>query len=280
VILGWEFSGVIAELGSQTNGFQPGDEVYGAGDLTRQGAYAEYVAVDHRVIAKKPALFSFAEAAAIPMTSLTAWGVLFGDSDRLPPGVGNVLVVGAAGGVGSMAVQLLKARTDAIVIATASRRETKKWVSALGADLVLSHDEDMQQQLTAYWVHEVDYILSVNKTAEHISWISQVLRPYGHLGIIDIHKPADLRELFNKSVSIHPEAVFSRVIFDHHPEKHSRILNVITRLANDGKIISTVNRIITGLTAENMYKAHSLIEGGKTIGKIVIQFESAEVRKI
>ena len=178
VLLGWEFAGVIVETGSGVRGFQTGDKVFGTGDMTRDGAWAERVAVDHRILARIPESLTFAGAASLPIGALTAWEAMFREQSDLPVGVERVLIVGGAGGVGSIATQLLKAETSALVISTASRPESREWCHEIGADLVIDHSKDIQKQLSAEHIEHVDMILSTAKTADNLPWIAKLLRPF------------------------------------------------------------------------------------------------------
>ncbi len=275
VILGWEFAGVVEKVGPGVTGFKPGDAVMAAGDVTRDGNYAEYVAVDYRVVGRKPANLSFREAAAIPMTFLTAWGALARNQNHLPAGVRTVLVVGGAGGVGSMAIQLLKAKTSVTVIVTASRPESKWWVEEMGADLVIDHQGDMVAQLQQHGIAQVDMVFSTRHSESHLAAIARFLRPYGHLSIIDVHHSLDIRGLMPLSASIHLETVFTRIIQNEQPALQGTILNELAALVEDGKIKSTLTETFTGLTAENIHAAHQRIEAENMIGKIVIELDEA-----
>lgn len=274
VILGWEFSGIVEKVGPHTTGFQPGDEVYGAGDLSRDGNYTDYVAVDYRVVAHKPASLSFPEAAAIPMSFQTAWGALLRNENQLPAGVGTVLILGGAGGIGSIAIQLLKAQTSAAVIATASRPESKRWVEAMGADVVLDHSQDLAAQLTQHGIEKVDMVLATRSSASHLAAIPQLLKVYGHLALIDVFQSLDVSGLTPYSISVHLENVFSRVVTNQHPEQQGLILRELTKLVEAGKVTSTLQKTLPGLTSENIRAAHELLEKGEMIGKIVLDLGS------
>ena len=270
VLLGLELSGVVKSLGSSAAGFNVGDRVYGTGDMLRDGAWAELVAIDHRLVARIPDNLSFADAASLPIGSLTAWEAMFREEDRLPESVGSVLVVGGAGAVGSMAIQLLKARSGAKVIATASRGETREWCVAMGADLVVDHAGDVPAQLKDAGIGTVDMVLSTRSTGQHLGWIATVLRPFGHLSAPDVTGLTDLGPLFFKSISIHTEVVFAKGLNGYRVESQSEILRAVAKLAADAKIRPITNRLLHGLDAENMKTAHELLESGRTIGKVVI----------
>ncbi|WP_324678197.1 zinc-binding alcohol dehydrogenase family protein [Hymenobacter sp. GOD-10R] len=275
VILGWEFAGIVEQVGPHTTGFQPGDAVYGAGDLSRDGNYADYVAVDYRVVARKPANLSFPEAAALPMSFQTAWGALLRNDNQLPAGVGTVLVLGGAGGIGSIAIQLLKTHTNAMVIATASRPASKQWVAAMGADMVLDHSQDLAAQLAQHGIERVDMVLATRSSASHLAVIPQLLKAYGHLSLLDVHQSLDVSGLTHHSISVHLENVFTRVITNQHPEQQGLILRELTKLVEAGKVTSTLQKTLSGLTSENIRTAHEVLEKGEMIGKLVLDLGSA-----
>ncbi|MDF7814116.1 zinc-binding alcohol dehydrogenase family protein [Hymenobacter sp. YC55] len=275
VTLGWEFAGIVEQVGPLATGFQPGDEVYGAGDLSRDGNYADYVAVDYRVVARKPARLSFSEAASLPMSFQTAWGALLRNDKQLPAGVETVLVLGGAGGIGSIAIQLLKAHTSATVIATASRPESKRWVAAMGADLVLDHSQDLAAQFSQHGIEKVDMVLATRSSASHLAAMPHLLKAYGHLALLDVHQSLDVSSLTPYSFSVHLESVFSRVVTHQHPEQQGFILRELTKLVEAGKVRPTLQKTLTGLTSENIRAAHALLEQGDMIGKIVLDLGSA-----
>lgn len=272
VLLGLEFSGVVKALGSSATGFNVGHRVYGTGDMLRDGAWAELVAIDPRVVARIPDNLSFADAASLPIGCLTGWEAMFRENDRLPASVGSVLVVGGAGAVGSMAIQLLKARTRAKVIATASRGETREWCVAMGADLVVDHAGDVPAQLKDVGIRTVDMVLSTRSTGQHLGWIASVLRPFGHLSAPDVTGVTDLGALFFKSISIHTEVVFAKGLNGYRVQSQSEILGAVANLTANRKIRPITNRLLHGLDAANMKIAHELLESGRTIGKVVIAF--------
>jgi NADPH2:quinone reductase len=275
IILGWEFAGIVEQVGPLTTGFHVGDEVYGAGDLSRDGNYADYVAVDYRLVAHKPTRLSFPEAAALPMSFQTAWGALLRNENQLPAGVATVLVLGGAGGIGSIAIQLLKARTGARVLATASRPESKRWVEAMGADAVLDHSQDLAAQLTQHGLEKVDMILATRSSASHLATIPHLLKPYGHLALLDAFQSLDISGLAPYAISVHLEAVFARVLTQQHPEQQGLILRELTQLVDAGKVRSTLQETLPGLTRENIRAAHERLEKGDMIGKIVLDLASA-----
>jgi len=270
VILGWEFAGVVIQLGPAAKGFAVGDRVMGTGDVTRDGCWAERLAVDHRIVAKIPDQLAFADAASLPIGGLTAWEAIFRHRDTLPAGVGRVLVVGGAGGVGSMAIQLLKARTDAHITATASRSESKAWCQMVGADMVVDHGDDVIAQLRGVGITEVDMIFSTTATASNMDWIAKLLRPFGHLSAVDIAPPFDASPIVSKSISLHTEMVFAKVINGVDLASQGHILSQIANFTASGGVRPIVTTRLEGLTAHNMRSAHQMLESRRTIGKIVI----------
>src|ERR1700733_2497838 len=217
VLLGWEFAGVVIESGAASPRFKVGEEVFGTGDMTREGCWAERVAVDHRILARIPKQLSFADAASLAIGGLTAWEAIFRDQDALPAGVERVLVLGGAGGVGSLATQLLKARTKAFVIGTGSRPESREWCRKMGADLVLDHAGNIVEQLASADIPHLDMVLSTAKTADQIGWIAKMVRPFGHLCVVDSGASLEVSPLMMKPASLHTEMVFSRIMHGSAP---------------------------------------------------------------
>jgi NADPH2:quinone reductase len=270
IILGYEFSGVVRKTGLATTGFQTGDRVFGIGDPTRNGAYAEQMAVDYRNVFAFPSASPFEHAAAVPLITLTAWQSIFRVNDQLPEDVKNIMIVGAAGGVGSMALQLLKAKSSVRIIATASRPESSVWCKKMGADEIINHNEEILPQLQAIGLEEVDMVFSVNGLKDSIRWVPEVIRPYGYFAIIDLRCAVDFSKLMRKSVNIFLEMVFTRSIYNYQSELPAKVLAELIELVKAGKIFTPGTTIIRGLTVENMKKAHALIERGDVIGKIVL----------
>lgn len=270
VILGWEFAGVVTATGPGAAGFNVGDRVMGTGDITRDGCWAERVAVDHRVVAKIPDRLAFTDAASLPVGVLTAWESLFRDGKALPDAVERVLVVGGAGGVGSMATQLLKTRTPAFVIATASRLSSAEWSTTMGADLIVDHSADVPRQLIDAGVDHVDLVFSTTGTSGHLNWITGILRPFGHLASIDLTGPFDPGAIMGKSLSLHTEMVFSKIIAGGDVGSQGRILAQAAGDVAEGLLRPIVTRTLEGLTPDTMKAAHTLAESGRTIGKTVI----------
>ena len=271
ILLGWEFAGVVLATGPSAQGFKVGDRVFGTGDMSRDGCWAERVVVDHRIVAPIPDRVSFVDAASMAIASATAWEAMFRDQGDLPTGVERVLVLGGAGSVGSLAIQLLKTRTGAFVIATASRPDSHAWCRKMGADLVLDHTGDMVDQLASAGIPQVDMVLSTAKTAENVEWIAKVLRPFGHLCVVDSGAPLDMNPFVMKAASLHTEMVFSRIMNGSAPEKQGVILENVSRLVGEGGLQPIVSTRLDGLSVENMRAAHEQLETGQTIGKVVIE---------
>ena len=271
-ILGWDAVGEVIEVGSGVQHFKVGEQVWYAGDLTRDGSNAEYQAVDERIVSLKPQSLSDAEAAALPLTAITAWEMLFDrfnvDLDKSD----NILVIGGAGGVGSIAIQLLKAKTNLKVIATASREETKAWVKSLGADYVIDHTEDLNTQIKALGLDAPKYIFSTNQTETYLPQISKLIAPQGKFGLIDDPKSLDIVEFKSKSVSVHWEFMFTRSMFNTTDiEQQSQLLHQVAELVDNHRIKTTLNQTLGKINAKNLKLAHELIETGRAKGKIVLE---------
>lgn len=273
-ILGWDATGIVREVGAEVTLFQPGDEVFYAGSIARPGSYSEFHLVDERIVGHKPHSLSAADAAALPLTSITAWELLF---DRLGvvEGTGEgkcLLITGAAGGVGSMLVQLARKLTRLTVIGTASRQETADWVRQLGAHHVIDHSQPLLAQLQALGVPEIDYVASLTHTEQHFAQLIDVLKPQGRLGVIDDPETLDVMPLKRKSLSLHWELMFTRSLYEtpdminqHH------LLNRVSALIDQGVLQTTVGEHFGAINAANMRRAHALIESGKARGKIVLE---------
>lgn len=274
IILGWDATGIVREVGAEVTLFQPGDEVFYAGSIARPGSYSEFHLVDERIVGHKPHSLSAADAAALPLTSITAWELLF---DRLGvvEGTGEgkcLLITGAAGGVGSMLVQLARKLTRLTVIGTASRQETADWVRQLGAHHVIDHSQPLLAQLQALGVPEIDYVASLTHTEQHFAQLIDVLKPQGRLGVIDDPETLDVMPLKRKSLSLHWELMFTRSLYEtpdminqHH------LLNRVSALIDQGVLQTTVGEHFGAINAANMRRAHALIESGKARGKIVLE---------
>lgn len=273
-VLGWDAAGTVREVGCDVSLFKPGDKVYYAGSLTRAGSYSELQVVDERIVGHRPQSLSAAHAAALPLTSITAWELLFdrlGVSER--GGAGDaLLVVGAAGGVGSMLVQLARTLTDMTVFGTASRPESVDWVKRMGAHHVIDHGQPLLEQLQALGVGEVSHVASLTHTEEYLTQLIEVLRPQGRLGVIDDPRSLDVMPLKLKSLSLHWELMFTRSLFET-PDmvKQHHLLNRIAQLIDQGILQTTLGAHFGAINAANMRSAHALVESGKARGKIVLE---------
>jgi NADPH2:quinone reductase len=273
-ILGWDAAGVVEEVGSEVTRFKPGDEVYYAGSVDRPGAYAEFQAVDERIVGKKPTSIGFADAAALPLTAITAWEMLF-DRLSLPTSSsiqGTVLIIGGAGGVGSIAIQLAKKLAGLGVIATASRPETVEWCRKMGADDVVDHRQPLGSQVRKIVPEGVNYVLALTKTEDHFDEIIEAMAPEGAMVLIEnVARPLDINKLKPKSLSLHWEFMFGR----SRPQsakmsEQGRLLDKVAELVNEGQIRSTAYSNLGVINARNLKQAHALVESGATIGKVVL----------
>lgn len=275
-VLGWDAAGEVVAVGEEVSRFVPGDKVYYAGALQRQGSNAEYQRVDERLVGKMPANLSFAEAAALPLTALTAWELLFDRLELATPSLKHpkpvLLVTGAAGGVGSVLVQLARKLTTVTIVATASRPETKAWVTELGAHYVIDHSQPLLPQLQSLGIDAVSHIASLTHTDVHYPELVQALAPQGKLALID--DPAnglDIMPLKQKSISLHWEFMFTRSLFSTADMvTQHQILTDLTRLIEQGQVKSTLQQDYGVINAANLRKAHTLLESGKAMGKIVL----------
>ncbi|MEO0728074.1 MAG: zinc-binding alcohol dehydrogenase family protein, partial [Bacteroidota bacterium] len=272
-VLGWDAAGVVKAVGEEVSLFQVGDEVWYAGDLLRSGTYAQYQLVDERIVGRKPAQLSFSDSAALPLTSLTAWELLF---DRMQVAKDNtsksILVIGAAGGVGSIMVQLLKQLTQLQIIGTASRAETTSWLKELGADHVINHRNKLSEELAQQNLPEPDYIVSLNATEQHLEEIIKVIKPQGRFGFIDDPSTLNVLPFKQKAVSTHIEFMFTRSMFQTSDmiEQH-HILNQVADLIDKGVVKTTVGEHLGAINAENLRRAHQILESGKAKGKMVLE---------
>ncbi|WP_110601567.1 zinc-binding alcohol dehydrogenase family protein [Salinicola lusitanus] len=274
-VLGWDAAGVVKAVGRDVKGFTPGDEVWYSGDLQRPGTNAEYHLVDERLVSRKPTSLSFAEAAALPLTSLTAWEMLFDrlDVTRSVPGAANaVLIVGGAGGVGSIAIQLLKRRTDFTVIATASRPETREWVESLGADAVIDHRQPLPAQIEALGFGAPGLVFSTTHSDKHRDDIIALMAPQGRFGLIDDPVGFVIDDFKRKSISIHWELMYTRSLFQT-PDMHAQgdILERVAAMVDRGEIRTTLTETLGTIDAANLKRAHALIESGRARGKVVLE---------
>ncbi|MCI1012835.1 zinc-binding alcohol dehydrogenase family protein [Herbaspirillum sp. C7C2] len=273
-VLGWDASGVVRAVGSAVTLFQPGDEVFYAGSITRSGSNSELHVVDERIVGRKPASLGHADAAAIPLTAITAWELLF-DRVAVPEGGGqgrSLLIIGAAGGVGSMLTQLARRLTQLTVIGTASRPETVQWVQELGAHHVIDHSQPLKPQLEKIGIPEVDIVISLTHTDQHFVQIVEVLAPQGQLALIDDPATLDVVPLKRKSISLHWELMFTRSMFQTADMiRQHELLQRVAQLIDEGVLRTTTGEHFGSINAENLRRAHALIETNRARGKVVLE---------
>jgi len=274
-IIGWDAVGTVVAVGDTTSKFKVGDQVYYAGDLTRSGSNAEYQLIDERIVGHKPKNLSDAEAAAIPLTGLTAYESLF-DRIKVNPETDKgktVLVLAGAGGVGSMAIQLAKKIGNLTVIATASRPDSIEWCKNLGADFVVDH-HNLKEELEKIGHSKINYILDYADLEGYWDTMAEIIKPQGHIvSITGSSKPLNLDILKVKSVTFSWELMYTRSMFTADDiERQHDILNHIAELLDNGTIKTTLTTTLEGFTVENLKEAHKMQESGKSIGKTVIKF--------
>lgn len=295
-IIGWDAVGIVEATGDGVTGFTRGDRVYYAGDIQRPGCYAEYQRVDARLVAKAPVNLEIEEIAALPLTTLTAWEGLF---DRLPltphppssidqdesdddpsskatstPSIHNepktLLVINGAGGVGSMVTQLAKQLTSLKVITTASRSLSRLWSEELGADLVVNHYH-LVEELNTAGIKEVDYIFCCHDIADHWENMVQLIRPFGNIvAIAETEKEVNINDLQQKAASFAWEFMFSRAIYNEHPEHQGAILSRVAQWMDSGDLVSTLSEVIGRFSVESVQEAHRRLEKGTVVGKLVL----------
>jgi NADPH2:quinone reductase len=273
-ILGYDATGVVAAAGPGATLFKAGDEVWYAGSIIRPGTNSEFHLVDERIVGRKPRSLDFAAAAALPLTSITAWEMLF-DRFAIAQGGGEgkaLLIIGGAGGVGSITIQLARALTKLTVIATASRPQTQAWCKELGAHHVIDHAKPMGEQLKGIGHRFVDYIFGVTESGLHFDTICDVIAPQGKFGLIDDPKSLDVAKLKGKSASLHWEAMFTRSTFQTADmDAQHRLLNEVAAMVDKGTIRTTVAENFGRINAANLRRAHAQVESGTTRGKIVLE---------
>ena len=273
-VLGWDAAGIVQEVGPDVTQFAVGDEVYYAGSLIRPGTNAEFHLVDARFVGRKPASLDWAEAAALPLTTLTAWEAMFDrlDVTKPVPGAAAILIIGGAGGVGSIAIQIARQRTDLIVISTASRPETQEWVKGLGAHHVIDHSRPLAPQIAELNIGAPAFVFSTTHTEQHASDIAELIAPQGRFGFIDDPKALDVMLFKRKAVSIHHELMFTRSLYGTPDmDEQGKILNSLAVLVDDGKIRTTLTEKLSPINAANLKTVHALIESGAARGKIVLE---------
>lgn len=272
VILGWDAAGIVVDMGAEVKDFQRGDLVYYAGDLLRHGSNAQYQAVDHRLVGKMPKSLNFSEAAALPLTSLTAFEGLFSKLKVPMDKAFNILIVGGAGGVSSLVLQLVKALTIGKAFVTYGRQSSKEWLEKLGADGLIDRQQTLLEGMKKLDLPYFDNIFSTTHTKEYFPEFHRILRPFGDICLIDDPDILDIVSLKNKAATISWEAMFAKSLHKYDMESQGEILNTIADLVDKGKIRSTTTTILNGLAADNFIKAHSILESGTSTGKIVVVY--------
>lgn len=274
-ILGFDASGVVDAVGPDVTLFKPGDEVWYAGSIQRQGTNSEFHLVDERIVGHKPKTLSFAQSAALPLTSITAWELLF---NRLGVAPGksadprSLLIVGGAGGVGSILIQLARRLTGLTVVATASRPESRKWCLDLGAHHVIDHSKPMKEQIDALKVPPVALIAALTNTDQHFAALADIIAPQGKLGLIDDPTSLNVNLLKGKAASLHWESMFTRSSFqtDDMIAQHN-LLDDVANLIDNGVLRTTLDKVLGKINAVNLKQAHALLEGGRSTGKLVLE---------
>ncbi|USD35808.1 zinc-binding alcohol dehydrogenase family protein [Ferrimonas sp. SCSIO 43195] len=274
-ILGWDAAGEVVAIGDKVTDFKVGDQVWYAGDLTRPGSNAEYQLVHQELVGRKPANLSFAQAAALPLTTITAWEILF-DRLKLDPNADlsqrTLLVIGAAGGVGSILLQLANHLTDIRIVATASRPQTQDWVKRLGADAVIDHRQPLSEALAEAGIDGVTDVVSLTHSEHHWPEIAKLIAPQGQLALIDDAPSLDIMPFKQKSISLHWEFMFTRSLFSTADRvKQQQLLNKVADLVESGAVISTADAHFGSISVANLHRAHTLLESGTAKGKIVLE---------
>lgn len=274
-ILGFDAAGVVDTVGPDVTLFKPGDEVWYAGSIQRQGTNSEFHLVDERIVGHKPKTLSFAQSAALPLTSITAWELLF---DRLGVAPGKsvdprtLLIVGGAGGVGSILIQLARRLTGLTVVATASRPESRKWCLDLGAHHVIDHSKPMKEQIDALKIAPVALIAALTNTDQHFAALADIIAPQGKLGLIDDPASLNVNLLKGKAASLHWESMFTRSSFQT-PDMIAQhnLLDDVASLIDNGVLRTTLDKVLGKINAANLKQAHALLEGGRSTGKLVLE---------
>jgi zinc-binding alcohol dehydrogenase family protein len=277
-VVGWDAVGVVRETGNEVTLFKAGDEVFYAGSIARPGSYSEFHLVDERIVGHKPKTLDDAHAAALPLTSITAWELLF-DRLGLEQGGGegeSLLIIGAGGGVGSILVQLARQLTKLTVIGTASRPETREWVQSLGAHHVIDHSQPLVEQLEQIGVGQVSHVASLTHTDTYFTQLIDALKPQGQLALIDDPKALDVVPMKRKALSLHWELMFTRSLYET-PDMIAQheLLNRVAALIDQGVLKTTLGEHFGPINAANLRRAHAVIESGKAKGKIVLEGFSA-----
>ncbi|KEQ03164.1 zinc-binding alcohol dehydrogenase family protein [Pseudorhizobium pelagicum] len=274
-VLGYDAAGVVKAVGPEVTLFQPGDAVFYAGALDRPGTNAEFHLVDERIVGRKPESLSFEQAAALPLTAITAYEAMLHRmkvQEPVPGAANAILIIGGAGGVGSIAIQLARELTDLTVIATASRPETQAWIRDLGAHHVIDHSQPLAPQVEALGLGSPAFVFSTTETEQHLDDILALIAPQGRFCLIDDPKnPMDLRPFKRKALSIHWELMFTRSLYQTEDmiEQH-KLLDHVAELVDAGRIRTTLAETYGTINAANLKRAHAMIESGRAKGKIVL----------
>ncbi|MCY1641428.1 zinc-binding alcohol dehydrogenase family protein [Methylorubrum sp. SL192] len=274
-ILGYDAVGLVEAVGPEVRLFRPGDAVFYAGALGRPGTNAELHCVDERIVGHKPAALSAAEAAALPLTAITAWEALFDRLDvgkPVPGAARSILIIGGAGGVGSIATQLARQLTDLTVITTASRPETAAWSRDLGAHHVIDHTKPLAAEVAGLGLGAPGFVFSTTSTDRHLTEIAELIAPQGRFALIDDPDSLDVMLFKRKSVSTHWEFMFTRSMFSTTDmEAQGQLLDEVARLVDAGRLKTTLAERFGPISAANLRRAHALIESGRAKGKIVLE---------
>ncbi|MDP9504320.1 zinc-binding alcohol dehydrogenase family protein [Pseudomonas protegens] len=274
-VLGWDVAGVVTAVGSEVSLFKVGDRVFYAGSIARAGGNSELHTVDERIVGHMPKSLGFAEAAALPLTAITAWELLFErlqiSQDRSDQGQ-SLLIVGAAGGVGSILTQLARQLTGLKVIGSASREQTQAWVRELGAHGVVDHRQPLSAELKRIGINQVTHVASLTQTDTHLDELVEALMPQGKLALIDDPKSLDVTKLKRKSLSLHWEFMYTRSLFETADMQEQHVLlNKVAELIDAGTLKTTVGEHFGQINAANLRRAHALLESGTAKGKIVLE---------
>jgi NADPH2:quinone reductase len=270
VILGWDGAGVVEAVGDSVQGFEVGDKVFWSGEFTKAGSNAELQLVDHRIVGRMPQNLDFADAAALPLTGITAYEALFEQLQIPQRGAGDVLIIGGAGGVGSMGIQLLRTLTDARIYATAGREASREWVNQMGAHHVVEREQLAKGR--ADELPQFDYVFCTTHSDQYSKLFPEIIKPLGKLALIDDPDIFDVRPLKLKGLTTVWELIFTKTLLGHKVESQGTILNTLASLVEEGKMRSTASTILNGLNPNSLYEAHRLQESGTTIGKTIIAF--------
>ena len=268
-VLGWDATGVVEQVGDQVTLFKPGDSVWYAGAIDRPGTNAEYHLVDQRIVGRMPTSLDFTQAAALPLTALTAWELLFDRFALNTKHQGSLLVMGGAGGVGSILIQLAKKLTSLKVIATASRPESQQWVKQLGANEVVDHSQPLAEQLAK--IGDINWVASLTQTQQYLDIYPEIMAAQGKLAVIDDPGQLDIMAFKRKSISVHWELMFTRSLYQTQDmiEQH-HILNQVADLVDEGTLKTTHGESLGAINADNLRKAHEILEAGTAVGKLVL----------